>query len=318
MVPGGMVRGGMVPGRMRILVIGGAGFVGSHLVDRLLLEGHDVDVVDDLSSGSLANLAGARSDAARSDGELKIHHLDARSPDLVSLVGLRSPDVIVHLALFARHDRSDAVQAAGFDAALTTLDAARRHGVGKIVVLLPASSLYGHPAARDLPVKEGPLDPRGVRGIAARAVIDLLAEYRERYAIEFTALASASLYGPRQRPDGGVVAAFVAAARSGEAGIVDGGGRQSRDFLFVDDAVDACVRSIDRGGGLVVNIGTGQQTTVMDLWRMIATGRAPAEPAVGPARVDDLARFSVSPIRARIHLAWSPWTELASGLARLS
>jgi UDP-glucose 4-epimerase len=305
---------------MRVLVIGGAGFVGSHLVERLLVEGHAVDVVDDLSTGSIGNLADARADAQRSDGrvgELKIHHLDARSADLSSLVGMRAPDVLYHLALFPRHDRSDVAQAAGFGAAMSALDAARRHGIGKVVVLLPASSLFGHPAARDLPLKEGPLVPRGVRGVAARAVVDLLVEHRERHSIEFTALASSSIYGPRQRPDGGVVAAFHAAATAGVAGVVDGGGRQSRDFLFVDDAVDACARAIDRGGGLVVNIGTGQQTAVVDVWRAVASGRAPAEPVVGPARPDDLARFAVSPVRARIHLAWSPWTDLANGLARL-
>jgi UDP-glucose 4-epimerase len=305
---------------VNVLVIGGAGFVGSHLVDRLLAEGHAVDVVDDLSAGTLANLADARHVARRADAELKIHHLDARSDDLAALVGLRRPDVIVHLALIPRHDRSDVAVASGFGAAVTMVDAARRHGIGKVVVVLPASALFGRPPAKDLPVKEGALEPRGVRGVVARAIVDLLSETRERDAVEFTALASASIYGPRQRPGSGVVATFADAAWSGTAPVFRGGGRQTRDLLFVDDAVDACVRALDHGGGLVVNLGTARQTSIADLWRLVAEhvgGPRPLPTPVLSGEPEDLMRFAVSPVRARIHLGWSPWTELEAGLSRL-
>ncbi|MDX2379681.1 MAG: NAD-dependent epimerase/dehydratase family protein [Acidimicrobiia bacterium] len=297
---------------MNVVVVGGAGFIGSHLVDRLIAEGHAVDVVDDLSSGSLSNLADARA----AGGSLKIHHLDAQSADLDSLIGLRRPDVIYHLALFPRADRSPGAQGAGFTAALSALEAARAHGVGKIVVALPASSLHGQPAARDLPVKESDPEPRGVRGVVARAVIDLLANYREREMIEFTALALASVYGPRQPADGGVAAALAQAVADGRAPTFQGGGRQTRDFVYVDDVVDALVRAGARGSGLVVNVGTGEQTSIRELWAKIGAG-TDLEPALGAARADDLVRFAVSPVRARIHLAWAPWTSLDQGVAHL-
>jgi UDP-glucose 4-epimerase len=198
---------------------------------------------------------------------------------------------------------------------LGVLDAARRSGVTKVVATLPATALYGHPASRELPVKEGALRPRGVRGVVAKAIVDLLTAYRESWGIEFTALAPSTVYGPRQRPDSGVVPAMIAAAAGGQGPRVTGDGRQTRDFVYVDDVVDALVRSGQRGSGLVVNVGTGVQTSLRDLWSLVAPGgRSPTYVA---ARHDELARFAVSPVRARIHLAWSPWTTLAEGLDAL-
>lgn len=297
-------------------MIGGAGFIGSHLVDRLLAEGHDVDVVDDLSTGSLANLADARAaGGSPTGGALKIHHIDAASSEADSLFGMRQPTLVYQLALLPRADRSPRGQGRGFEAALATMEAARRHGVSKVVTALPASALHGQPAAAALPVKEGEIAPRGVRGVVARAVIDLMSTYRERDMIEFTALALASVYGPRQPAAGGVVAAFLAAQQGAVPPSFEGDGRQTRDFVFIDDVVDALVRAGERGSGLVINIGTGVQTTLRDLWKEIGGGAGVA-PTLAPARVDDLPRFAVSPVRARIHLGWSPWTSLGDGLAR--
>ena len=134
--------------------------------------------------------------------------------------------------------------------------------------------------------------------------------------IEFSALALASVYGPRQRPDGGVVAAFHDAFTSGTAPVIEGDGRQTRDFIFIDDVVDALVRSAERGSGLVINVGTGEQTAIRDLWARVSAGGG-AEPSKAPPRGDDLVRFAVSPVRARIHLGWSPWTGLDEGLGRM-
>ncbi|MFP5488567.1 MAG: NAD-dependent epimerase/dehydratase family protein [Acidimicrobiia bacterium] len=293
------------------LVIGGAGFVGSHLVERLLADGVAVDVVDDLSTGSLANLAAARS----MGGTLKIHHLDAASPEFASLIGMRSPDVVYHLAAVPRTDDAPTLSRS-FAATAGLVDAARRHRTPKLVLIVPATVLYGRPANRDVPVKEGAVEPRGLRGVLARAAIDMCATIRESDAVEFTALAAATVYGPRQRPDGGVVAAFRAAAASGDVPRISGDGRQTRDFLFVDDAVDALVRAGQRGSGLVINIGTGEQTTIRDLWSAVA-GAGAAAPQFVADRPDELHRFAVSPVRARIHLSWSSWTTLADGLAQL-
>lgn len=295
---------------MKAMVVGGAGFLGSHLVDRLLADGTEVDVVDDLSTGSLGNLAEARA----MGGTLKIHHLSADASEAASLIGMRVPDVVYHLAAVPRGRPVPATMAAAFGSTLALLDAARVHRIPKIVVALPATSLYGRPASRDLPVKEHDLVPRGVRGVVARATVDLLAEYREHEAVEFTALAMANVYGSRQRPGDGVVAAFLAAAAEGRSPTITGDGRQTRDLLFVDDAIDALVRAGTRGSGLVINVGTGEQTPVRDLWAAIAGPQAPA-PVYVEATVDEVHRFAVSPVRARIHLGWSSWTELADGLA---
>ena len=305
---------------MNVVVIGGAGFIGSHLVDRLLAEAHTVDVIDNLTVGSLANLAAARA----SGGALRINHLDADSTEAESSIGLRHPDVIFHLALLPRHDHAAMAQGGALLSALATLEAARRHGVAKVIVAIPASAIYGHPASKSLPVKEGEpsqLESRDVRGVVACSIIDLLVSYRDLHAIEFTALALGSVYGPRQRATGGGVAAFRDAAVSGRAPIVSGDGRQTRDFVFIDDVVDALVRSASRGSGLVINIGTGEQTAINELWSRVAASIPSAdsiEPSRGPGRLHELQRFAVSPVRARIHLGWSPWTGLDEGVARLA
>jgi UDP-glucose 4-epimerase len=303
---------------VNVVVIGGAGFIGSHLVDRLLAEEHVVDVIDNLTVGSLGNLAAARA----SGGALRIHHLDAASTEAESSIGIRRPDVIFQLALLPRHDSDPAAHGEAFLSALATLEAARRHGVSKVVVALPASAIYGYPTSKALPVKDAEpsqLEPRGVRGVVARAIIDLLVSYRDLHAIEFTALALASVYGPRQRPTGGVVAAFVDAATSGRPPVVHGDGRQTRDFVFIDDVVDALVRSASRGSGLVINVGTGEQTSIAELWSRVAVtvpGADALEPTRAAARLHDVQRFAVAPVRARIHLGWSPWTDLDDGLTR--
>lgn len=298
---------------MNVLVVGGAGFLGSHLAERLLAEGHAVDVVDDLRAGSLANLSQARSLAA----ELKIHTLDAASADFGTLASMRGPDVIYHLGLLPPGVPAEHTAAATLASLMSVLEAARELGNVKVVTALSAVALYGDVAARDQPVKESqPWNPVGVRGVVTRTIADMLAVYREHHSVEFTALALANVYGPRQRADGGVIAAFAHAMRERVTPMVHGDGRQTRDFLYVDDAVDALVRAAHKGSGLVVNIGTGIGTSVRDLWDMIAgpDGRAPAP---SPRRDLDVTRFALSPTRARIHLAWAPWTDLPTGLRLL-
>ena len=297
---------------MNILVVGGAGFLGSHLVDRLIAEGNTVDVVDDLSSGSLANLADARA----AGGALKIHTLDVLAGEFAALAAIRPADVVYHLAWLSP-GRGSAVQAGrALQGMLAVLEAARMQG-SKVVTTLPGAALYGDVPLRDLPIKEGhSWNPVGLHGIIAKAVVDLLNLYRADHAVEFTALAMSTVYGPRQRTDGGVVGAFAHALRTGTSPEIHGDGRQTRDFLYVDDAVDALVRASGRGGGLVVNIGSGVSTSIRELWTMMAEPNA-ADSVAAPRRPNDVSWFALSPTRARIHLAWAPWTELGVGLRSL-
>lgn len=291
-------------------MVGGAGFLGSHLTERLVAEGHSVDVVDDLSTGSLGNLAGAR----RLGGDLRIHTLDAATPEFASLMSMREPEVVYHLAVLPSGQPVEEHLQASLASLVAVLEGARRGTHPKVVVALGAGAVYGDVPAKEQPVKESRIGSHAsVAGAAARSLLDLLGVYRERHGIEFTVLVLGSVYGPRQRPAGGVVAAFAAAVRDGVTPMIEGDGRQSRDFVYVDDAVDALARSATRAGGLLVNIGTGTATAVRDVWSMMsgADGRSPA---AAPRRVDDIARMSLSVTRARIHLAWAPWTSLADGL----
>lgn len=298
----------------RVLVTGGAGFLGSHLVERLGVDGVAVDVVDDLSTGSLTNLAAAR--AQREPG-LSIHTLDVRSPGLVELAARRRPDVVVHLAHRSPSDPDDREAAElALLGTLNVLDAARAAGARKLVLVLDAADVYGEVAARDLPAKEGWRGaPTTVAQVTARALLDLAAVHRERYALEFTALALADVYGPRQRPAGGLVAAVVADPN----GVV-ADPRSQLDMVFVDDAVDALARAAVRGTGLLVNVGTGQGVPARDLQRRVVALRQ--ELAVPPWTDDEPLpvrirpqRLTLSPVRARIHLGWEAWTPLPEGLA---
>ena len=295
------------------LICGGAGFIGSHLVDRLLADGHNVEVVDDLSVGSLANLSQAR---AIGSG-LRFHHLDILAPEFSGLISIRQPSVIYHLALLPPSQTTTGEFLASASLLLTVLEAAQKHKIKKVVVALPANLVYGEVPARQLPVKEGRKpEPMGVAYVMANALIDLLTVYRESYDVEFTALAMTNVYGKRQRPSDGVVAAFADSVQTNTSPVIYGNGRQTRDFLFIDDAVDALSRAMTKGGGLVINIGTGIQTSVSDLWKLIGISTTLRE-SFEPARHADLQRSSVNATRARLQLGWAHWTSVKAGIAEL-
>lgn len=305
---------------MRALVTGGAGFIGSTLVDRLLAEGHTVDVVDDLSTGSLANLADARATPGHA---MTFHRLDIRDAAAIDLLAHRRPEVVFHLA--AQADVRVSVERPAFDAevnvigTLNVLEGARAAGTRKVVFAASGGTLYGEP--EKLPVAEShPQRPLSPYGVAKKAAGDYLAAYRELHGIEFTALALANVYGPRQDPHGeaGVVAIFAGRLLAGEPCTIFGDGEQTRDFVYVDDVVDAFARAAQKGSGLLMNIGTGLETSVNTLYAtMAAAAGTGAPPVYAPPRAGELARSSLDPTRAEIHLGWKAWTSLEAGTAEV-
>ena len=305
---------------MRALVTGGAGFIGSALVDRLLAEGHEVDVVDDLSTGSLSNLAEARAAGGKA---LRIHQLDIRLPEMVDLATRRRPEVVFHLA--AQSSVAASVEQPMFDAhvnvlgTLNVLEGARAAGSDRVVFAASGGTLYGNPDVSKLPIPETmPHRPLSPYGVSKKSAIDYLVAYRELHAVEFTALALANVYGPRQDPHGesGVVAIFAECLVRGEQVTIFGDGEQTRDFVYVDDVVDAFVRASARGGGLVCNVGTGKGTSVNEIYQLLAEAAQVDTPAEhGPPRPGDVRHSSLDAGRAAMQLGWQAWTPLETGLA---
>ncbi len=301
---------------MRTLVTGGAGFIGSTLVDRLLAEGHAVDVVDDLSTGSLPNLAEAR---ANPNYTLSFTRLDIRAAEVVDLIARRQPEVVFHLA--AQADVRVSVERPAFDAevnvigTLNVLEGARAAGTRKVVFAASGGTLYGEPT--DLPVREtAPQRPLSPYGVSKKAGGDYLAAYRELHGLEYTALALGNVYGPRQDPHGeaGVVAIFAGLLLSGRQCTIFGDGEQTRDFVYVDDVVDAFARAASRGDGLLVNVGTGHETSVNTLYSVMAELAGATEPPhYAPPRAGELARSALDVGRAEQQLGWRPWTTIEMG-----
>jgi UDP-glucose 4-epimerase len=299
-----------------ILVTGGAGFIGSHLCDRLLAEGHRVVAVDDLTTGRIANLSEARSYGS----EFTFFNMDIRAEGILSLFERHRPEVVMHLA--AQPSVASSVNDPTHDASvnimglLNVLECSSKTGVRKMVYAASGGTLYGEP--RRLPVKEtGTGRPLSPYGIAKKVAIDYLAFYERYRGVAFTAIALANVYGPRQDPHGeaGVVAIFASQMLRGEAPMIFGDGNQTRDYVFVDDAVHAFALAADRGDGRLLNVGTALETSVNGIFRLLAdiTGFS-GQPAYGPARPGDLRRNALDPTLAKDVIGWRPWTHLEDGL----
>jgi len=301
---------------VRTVVTGGAGFIGSTLTDALLAGGHDVEVIDDLSSGRLENL-----EVARQTGRLGFHEIDIRDNSVVDLLVELKPEVIFHLA--AQADVRVSVARPGFDAginilgSINILEGARHAGARRVVAAASGGTLYGDPPAEDIPTSEtvaqSPLSPYGV---SKKSMIDYLVAYQGLHGTEFMALALGNVYGPRQDPHGeaGVVAIFAEKLLRREAVTVFGTGEQTRDFVYVDDVVDAFVRAAERGQNQVVNIGTGEELSVNELLAtMMAITDASAPPVHADARHGELFRSCLAVTRASTELGWSSTTSFHDG-----
>ncbi len=292
---------------MRAIVTGGAGFIGSHVVDALLEGGEEVHVLDDLSTGKRARVAeGAR-----------LHVADIRAPDEV--FDAVRPDAVLHLA--AQADVRTSVERPDHDAdvnvlgTLRVLEAARRHGA-RIVFSSTGGAIYGEcdgPASET--AERRPLAPYGTSKLCGE---EYLATWNRLYGTSHVTLRLGNVYGPRQEPHGeaGVVAIFMGILNEGGIPKIYGDGRQTRDYVYVLDVVRAMLATLERDAGGVFNIGTGAETSVLELYeavqRVTGGGRA-AE--LAPARLGELQRSVLDVSLAERELGWRPRHSLDDGLA---
>jgi UDP-glucose 4-epimerase len=307
---------------MDALVTGGAGFIGSTLTDRLLADGHRVTVLDDFSSGSHDNLAPARRDHG---DRLTVVEADVRDGSVADRVRQVGAEVLFHLA--AQADVRVSVAQPAFDAAvnvvgsLNVIEGARLGGARKVVFASSGGTIYGDPDPADLPVDEShPQQPVSPYGVAKMVVGDYLEAFRILHGLDYTALALANVYGPRQDPHGeaGVVAIFAGRLLAGESCTVFGSGDQTRDFVYVDDVVDAFALAADAAPGALVNIGTGRETSVNELYAAMAAAAGVATAAErAPARPGELDRSALDRSRAAELLGWEPRVGLDGGVARV-
>lgn len=301
---------------MKSLVTGGAGFIGSNLVDYLIAQGHEVCVVDDLSTGSLKNL-----EKAQASGHLTFIKADLRVADFDQLLEQMEPEIIFHLA--AQIDVRASVADPLFDAETNILstiriaDAARSHGVRKIVFTSSGGSIYGEPT--HFPVTEDTaVDPYSPYAVAKVSGELYLNAFRHLYGLECSHIAPANVYGPRQNPHGeaGVVAIFSQRLLSGEPTKVFGNGGNTRDYVYVADVVRAFyLASGDVGGGDRFNIGTSVETSDRQLHTLVAEAAgATDDPEFAPARLGDVPRSALSFAKAQEVLGWEPEVDIRQGV----
>ena len=298
---------------MKILVTGGAGFIGSHVVDRYRAAGHEVVVVDDLSTGSRDNLA----------PDVRLYPIDIRSHDLAGVFAAERPEVVSHHAAQAAVRRS--VEDPIFDAdvnvlgSLNLLVCCRTSGVRRIVYASSGGAAYGD--TDEVPTPEShpprPASPYGVSKVTVERYLDC---WQSLYGIRAVTLRYANVYGPRQNPHGeaGVVAIFCSRLLGGAPLIINGDGLQTRDYVYVEDVAEANLRALDRPDAAgTFNVGTGIETSVVDLFtRLRAVSGVAARAEHGPAKPGEQRRSVLDATRAHRHLDWVARVPLADGLAR--
>jgi UDP-glucose 4-epimerase len=301
---------------MRTLVTGGAGFIGSNLVDALVARGDSVTIVDDLSSGRQANVAGALVAGAR------LLRTDVRDgAALTQAVADARPQVIFHLA--AQVDVRVSLADPGFDArtnvegTVNVLEAARLAGAERVVFASTGGAMYGDTDVLPTPetVEALPMAAYGQSKFCAERYLGL---YERLYGLSTVALRFGNVYGPRQDPHGeaGVIAIFCGRLRAGASPKIFGDGTQTRDYIYVGDLVGAILRAGDTRDGGAMNVGTEEETSVLDIVHTLAqiNGRDTPEPEFAPARLGELDRSCLDASRARELLGWRASTPIAQGL----
>lgn len=298
---------------MKILVTGGAGFIGSHIVDRYLLEGHEVAVVDDLSTGRRENL-----NPAASFHQVSI--TDERA--LRRVFEDERPEVVNHHA--AQMDVRRSVAEPQFDAqtniigVINVIEAALAVGAHRFIFASSGGAIYGDAPIRPTP-EDAPLAPISHYGASKLAGEVYFGLYRRLHNIQTTILRYANVYGPRQNPRGeaGVNAIFANLMLRGERPTIFGRGDKTRDYVYVSDVVEANVRALHRGAGQVLNIGTGVPTTDQEVYDAVAAAVGfPAPPIYGSERPGDVRHSCLDARRARDELGWEPTVEFREGVRR--
>jgi len=300
---------------MRALVTGGAGFIGSNLVDALLDRGDEVVVVDDLSTGREANLTGARERGAQ------LHVLDIRDGEaLAEAVGAARPEAIFHLA--AQIDVRKSVASPAWDATINVagtinvLEAAHRHGVRRVVNSSTGGAIYGDAELIPSPetVTALPEAPYGQSKLAAEGYIGL---FERLHGLSAVTLRYGNVYGPRQDPLGeaGVIAIFCGCVASGKQPTVFGDGEQTRDYVYVGDVVAANLVAAGSEARGALNIGTGTETSVLELVALLGElAGVEFQPQFAPPRLGELSRSCLDIARARQLLSWAPTVAIRDGL----
>ncbi|HEY8208598.1 MAG TPA: SDR family oxidoreductase [Myxococcaceae bacterium] len=297
---------------MKVLVTGGAGFIGSHVCDALLSRGHEVIALDNLSSGKKENL----------DPRVRLAVLDIRSAESAELIERERPQALFHLA--AQMDVRKSVEDPRYDAEanilgfLNLLEASRKHGVKKVVFSSTGGAIYGEqdvfPAPENHPTR--PLSPYGVSKASGELYLGF---YRAQYGLQSVALRYANVYGPRQNAHGeaGVVAIFSQRLVGGKPCTIFGTGEQTRDFVYGPEVAEANALALERDVQGAINIGTGVETSVNEMYRGLAEAAGSREPAQhAPAKPGEQLRSCVDPSLAKKVLGWEPRVTLREGLRR--
>ena len=295
---------------MKILVTGGAGFIGSHVVDACVAAGHDVLVVDNLCTGKRENL----------NPKARFHELDILDAKTADLIRDERPDVLNHHA--AQMDVRRSVADPLFDArtnvlgTIALLEASRQAGVKKVLFVSSGGAVYGEQETFPAP-ETHPTWPVSPYGVSKRSGELYCHFYFAEYRMPFVAFRYANVYGPRQDPTGeaGVVSIFCSKMLAGSNPTIFGDGSQTRDYVYIGDVVSAFLAAADQRRPGTWNIGTGAEVSVLDLVRVVAeaAGRT-ADYALAPPRPGELQRSALAVDRARLDLGWKATTGLDEGV----
>ena len=297
---------------MKIIVTGGAGFIGSHIVDAYLERGHEVHVFDDLSTGQTANL----------NPKAKLHQVDIAERGAATRLEQIKPEILCHHA--AQMDVRHSVADPTFDARVNILgfvnllEAGKNSGLKKVIFASSGGAVYGEqetfPAAEDHVTR-----PASPYGVSKRAGELYLSYYHQAFGLPYTALRYANVYGPRQSTKGeaGVVAIFLSLLLQGKTPVINGDGRQTRDYVYVDDVVAANIAALSAEFVGEVNIGTGLETDVLEIFRQLRDALGSTTGAQhGPAKPGEQRRSCIDARRAAEVLGWGAKIPLSEGLRR--